>query len=283
MISAEEERRILTRAYVPEHIVGLMTLVSGGEPFLIGDYFCCRKGDLMIVVGYPLDCDFEIDKFEMVLNRIIKTFHPVTLSLVAAELPSAIGKLCHERNTDYYYTLDLRQDRSVPPDARRAVRRAEPGIVLERARNLGHHHRNLAEEFVERVGLPERPRRLLFGMWDYVGHTEGSLVLNAWSPANELAAFYVMDISPNDFSTYIIGCHSKENNAKGASDLLFLEMINVSMELNKAYIHLGLGVNAGIRRFKEKWGGVPSLKYEMCEFAVRKPSFLEAIISYTGK
>jgi hypothetical protein len=42
-------------------------------------------------------------------------------------------------------------------------------------------------------------------------------------------------------------------------------------------------VNEGIRRFKEKWGGVPSLKYEMCELKIRKPSFLDAIISYTTK
>jgi hypothetical protein len=35
MISAEEEKQILSQAYVPEHIVRLMTLVSGGEPFLI--------------------------------------------------------------------------------------------------------------------------------------------------------------------------------------------------------------------------------------------------------
>jgi len=108
-------------------------------------------------------------------------------------------------------------------------------------------------------------------------------VLNAWGPARKLAAFYVVDVSAEAFSTYVIGCHSKKNYVMGASDLLLHELISVSTELDKSYIHLGLGVNDGIRRFKEKWGGVPSLKYEMCEFAVRKPSFLEAIISYTGK
>ena len=39
MLTPEQETYILTNAYVPEHIVGLMTSLSGGEPFLIDDYF----------------------------------------------------------------------------------------------------------------------------------------------------------------------------------------------------------------------------------------------------
>ena len=282
MISAEEEKQILSRAYVPEHIVRLMTLVSGGEPFLIDRYFCCRKGDLVIAVGYPLEKDFQVHDFERVLNRIIMAFRPLNVSLVAPDLPLSFRNSCTERNTDYYYTLDLRAA-SIPPAARRAVKKAVHGVVVERARNLGQDHFDLAHEFVDRVDLPGRIKELLFRMWDYVGGSDDALVLNARYPGKKLAAFYVVDLSAKDFSTYVIGCHSKENYVSGASDLLFLEMIKVSTELNKAYIHLGLGVNEGIRRFKEKWGGVPSLKYEMCELTIRKPSFLDAIISYIIK
>jgi hypothetical protein len=282
MISAEEEKEILSRAYVPEHIVRLMTLVSGGEPFFIDGYFCCRKGDLVIVVGYPLEKDFQVHDFERALNRIIKAFRPLNISLVAPDLPLSFRNSCTERNTDYYYTLDLRTA-SIPPAARRAVKKAVHGVVVERARNLGQDHYDLAQEFVDRVDLPGRIKELLFRMWDYVGGSDDALVLNARYPGKNLAAFYVVDLSAKDFSTYVIGCHSKKNYVSGASDLLFLEMIKVSTELNKAYIHLGLGVNEGIRRFKEKWGGVPSLKYEMCELTIRKPSFLDAIISYTMK
>jgi hypothetical protein len=37
-LSPEDERYILARAYVPEHIVSLTALISKGEPFLIEDY-----------------------------------------------------------------------------------------------------------------------------------------------------------------------------------------------------------------------------------------------------
>jgi hypothetical protein len=282
MISVEEEKQILLQGYVPEHVVGLMTLVSGGEPFLIDGYFCCRKGDLVVVVGYPLEKDFQLHDFERVLNRIIKAFRPSNVSLVAPELPLSFRNSCTERNTDYYYTLDLGAA-SIPPAARRAVKKAMQGTVVERARSLGQDHYDLAHEFVDRVDLPGRIKELLFRMWDFVGESDDALVLNARSTDKKLAAFYVIDLSAKDFSTYVIGCHSKKNYVSGASDLLFYEMIKVSTELNKAYIHLGLGVNEGIRRFKEKWGGVPSLKYEMCELTIRKPSFLDAIVSYTMK
>ncbi|MBI4963300.1 MAG: hypothetical protein HY913_08485 [Desulfomonile tiedjei] len=282
MITNAEESEILSRAYVPEHIVKLMTLVSGGEPFLFRDYFCCRKGDLVIFVGYPLETEFRVDELERDFNELVKAFRPAKVSLVSPELPVSFSKSCTERNSDYYYTLDLHAT-SIPPDARRAVRRAVGGTVVERGRRLGQSHHDLACEFVDRVDLPERVGKLLFGMWDYVGQAEDSLVLNAWGPGNKLAAFYVIDLSAKRFVTYVIGCHSKKNYVRGASDLLFLEMIRIGKELNKEYIHLGLGVNEGIRRFKKKWGGVPSRKYEMSELMIRKPSFLDAIVSYTTK
>ena len=37
MISPGEEEYILRRAYVPEHVVSLMALISKGDPFLIED------------------------------------------------------------------------------------------------------------------------------------------------------------------------------------------------------------------------------------------------------
>jgi len=38
-------------------------------------------------------------------------------------------------------------------------------------------------------------------------------------------------------------------------------MVNLAQAEGKNNINLGLGINSGIRRFKEKWGGVPFLPY----------------------
>jgi hypothetical protein len=281
MITDDEKIEILNEAYVPEHSVDLIARLSGGEPFLFQDYFCCRTEDRLILIGYPLRHDFSVEEFDQVLTEINKIFHPAHISLIAPELPPAVAKTCGERESDYYYTLDL-DGRTIRAGLQKICAKAALELVVERSAELGAAHRDLAQEFAARVELPPQIKELLFRMWDYVGRSDGSLVLSAWDRHDKLAAFYVMDMSPEKFSTYIIGCHSKHDFAQGASDLLFLEMIKVSAEQNKKYIHLGLGVNEGIRQFKKKWGGIPGLPYESCELPLQKFSFWDTIIEATG-
>jgi len=259
-----------------------MTLVSGGEPFLIENYFCCRSGEVLIVVGYPLTGSFDPCAFEATLQRLTRNLRPNSVLFIAPEIPGSLAGSCTERESDSYYRLDL-TDKPVPGRLRRIAERAREHLRVERADHLTQAHRDLAERFVARVKPPKRVEQLLFSMWSYVGRSPGSFVLNAWDLQGGLAAFYVMDVTTAKFSTYVIGCHSRQHQARGASDLLFLEMIQVSQERAKEYIHLGLGVNKGIRQFKEKWGGVAFLNYELCAFAVKKPSFLDALLDFRGR
>jgi hypothetical protein len=278
MITAEEEKHILTNAYIPEHIVGLMTRVSGGEPFLIENYFCCREDDWIIVVGYPLQHDFLMNEFETVINKIIKRFRPKYASLIAPELPPSLAASCRERESDDYYTLDI-HNTNIQSRLRRIVNKAMENLTVERSAVLREAHNEVTLDFIERAKPPVRIRQLLFKMPRYVGYASNCVVLNGWDKRNNLAAFYIVDLAAKDFSTYVIGCHSKKNYVPGASDLLFFEMIKISTEYEKNYIHLGLGVNKGIRQFKEKWGGRPTRRYEMCELVLRKPSILDAIMA----
>ena len=78
----------------------------------------------------------------------------------------------------------------------------------------------------------------------------------------ELVAFTVIDLGSANYSFYLFSFRSIKFNIPGASDLLFREMVNISHSKGKKAINLGLGINCGIRRFKEKWGGVPFLPCE---------------------
>ncbi len=275
MITTEEEKYILERAYIPEHIVGLMTSVSGGEPFLIQNHFCCRKEDWVILVGYPLERDFAIKDLEAVIDETKRRFRPKYLSLIAPKLTPTLGALCEEKETDNYYTLGV-PIASIKSGIRRLIEKAQENATVERACEMGEAHKALTEEFIKRANPALRVRNLFLKMPHYVGHSEGSIVLNAWDKNKNLAAFYVVDLAAKDFSAYIIGCHSKRHYVQGASDFLCHEMVEMSVEYGKKYVHLGLGVNEGIRRFKKKWGGVPTRGYEMCELVLKKPSILDS-------
>lgn len=60
-------------------------------------------------------------------------------------------------------------------------------------------------------------------------------------------------------------------------------MIEFTYEQGKSKIHLGLGVNEGIRIFKEKWGGIPFLHYEYCECDYRRKNTLSLIKHLEGR
>ena len=124
MITIEEEKYILDCAYIPEHIVGLMTSVSGGEPFLFQNYFCCRKEDWTILVGYPLERDFSVKDLEAIIEETKKRFRPKYLSLIAPELMPSLSALCQEKESDNYYTLGIPIG-PIKSSVRRLIRTAE--------------------------------------------------------------------------------------------------------------------------------------------------------------
>jgi hypothetical protein len=278
MLTSEQKHYILTHAYVPEHTVDLITHLSGGEPYLIDDFFICRAQDWVILIGYPLSQEYDNAGLERVIENIKKQFNPESLSLIAPELPASISNKCRESDSDQYYTLEVQKPviRSV---VRRNLKKARQALVVQRASSMDESHRVLMDEFIQRVHPPARVINMMSKLSGFLDDSDSALVLNARDHQNHLTAFYMIDLAAADFSNYIIGCYSKKKYVLGASDLLLAELIKLSAKFNKRYIHLGLGVNEGIRRFKTKWGARPTRQYEMCELRLRKPSIIKTILS----
>ncbi len=264
VITPAEEAYILEKAYVPEHIVSLMTLISKGDPFLIEDHFGLVKDNWLILVGYPLDQRFSTGRSEKVIQHALETFRPEILWFIGPEIPASLLNTCQEKETDQYYRLDLEKAK-VKASLKRAVDKASQELTIERGRWISKEHKALTSELLKREALPPRVRELYHAMPDYVAHSSTAYVLNARNKRGKLCAFYVVDLAAGGFTTYVLGTHSKKNYVPHASDLLFFEMMELSHEHGKNILNLGLGVNDGIRRFKKKWGGIPFLNYEFCE------------------
>lgn len=281
MISATEEKAVLERAYVPEHIVPLMASISRGEPFLIDDYLCFAGDAWVILVGYPLEAAFSGEAFASALGRVVKRFGPEDLWFIAPEVPPAAAHYCQSRERDWYYKLGLERF-EVKPELTRLVRRASRELQVARAREILGAHEELIGEFLEREHPTPRLVALFLSMREYVRQSPTAVVLSATrhGPGDgRLSAFYVVELAAREFATYVVGCHSKAAYVPGASDLLCLEMVSLARERGKSYIHLGLGVNEGIRRFKEKWGGTPFLPYQFCEYHRGAPPLPASLLS----
>jgi hypothetical protein len=183
---------------------------------------------------------------------------------------------CREKDSDTFYTLNTRHP-VIGGAVKRNLKKAGRLLTIERAVHMGDAHNQLMQEFLSRVSPPLRVKTLFLKMPQYVASARDAFVINAWDSKQTLAAFYVVDLTARDFANYLIGCYSKSNYILGASDLLLSELIKMSVEYGKDYIHLGLGVNSGIRRFKEKWGARPTIRYEMCELVQKKTLILEIV------
>jgi len=270
MISPAEEAYALDKAYVPEHIVSLMAAISEAESFLIEDHLSFAKDHWLIVVGYPLDRKSSQDRCEKIVKLNLERFWPEILWFIGPQVPVSLSDSCTERESDQYYQLDLDRMR-VKTSLRNAAEKAGRTLSVERAKVFSRENEKLVSELLEREKMPPRIKGLYQAMPRYVAHCPSAWVLNAWDHRRRLSAFFVVELAAKHFVTYMLGSHSKKHYVPHASDLLFLEMINLARESGKNTIHLGLGVNEGIRRFKEKWGGVPYLNYEFCEVS-REPT-----------
>lgn len=270
MISPAEKAYILAQAYIPEHLVDLMARVSGGEPFLRGDYLGLRSRDWIIIVGYPLSGEFLPESFGAAVREVLDEFRPRETWVMAPRLPGEWEREFTERERDHYFTLDL--PAGIPRPLQRAVSKARGNLTVTRATAFTEAHLTLTQEFLARVKPHPRVRELYLSMPRYVGKSPTALILDAHDREGNLTAFYVVDLAAPRFAAYIIGCRSWRHPAPHASDLLMAEMMALSQEQGKSYIHLGLAVSPGIRRFKEKWGGRPTRPYEMGKLMRHKPS-----------
>lgn len=262
MLTKEQESFVLSKAYVPEHIPKMMSFLSGGDSLLIDNkYLAFKRKNFMILVGYPLDRDEGEKDLEYCIRMILKEHSPSNLFIIGDNCDSDFFRKCEKIEEDFYYIIDI-ENSSIPERLKKLVERNFKNLTIKLEKKTTDKHLRLIEEFLKRKELPEHIRELYLRFPEYIDISEKTFYLSAYSSSDELAAFYVVENSAKDFSAYMIGCTSKIHPIPHASDCLMFELIRLSKELGKKFINLGLGVNDGIRGFKEKWGGKKFLKYE---------------------
>ncbi len=261
MLSSDQENFILQHAYIPEHIINLMVGLSRGEPFYENGYVYFVKKDVLIFIGYRLPEIFLSEDCGPFMRQIIKKFRPETTWFIAPEIPPSLKNEVQERESDFYYILKVAST-SFRQRLLREAEKAARQLVVTKSREFSAEHILLTKEYLGQENLPGKIKELFNRLPEYIKYSSSSLILSAWDEGGKLSAYYVLELAGGRFITYVLGGYSKKNYVPHASDLLFLEMYKLAKEMQKEYIHLGLGVNEGIRRFKIKWGGVPYLQYE---------------------
>lgn len=266
-------------ARVPEHSVHYMRTVSGGEPFTQGPYLFFAAGDWLMAIAYPLQGEYSHEGFAAALDKALARVReqrteqsmergsrsPASIDCwaVGPDLPPRLRP--HICDTDTCYTLDAHAP--VPAALRGPMRKAGTLLRVEESTEFTPEHRRLWAEFMGRVPLKSNVRELFARTpAALAAGVPGLSLLNAWDAEGHLAACLLMDYGPKEFCSYMLGAHSRTHYTPHAADLLFAAMLENARSKGKRYIHLGVGVNEGITRFKRKWGGTPLCPYVMAQW-----------------
>lgn len=255
MLNPEELQRVYREGYLPEHLPDYVEAISGAESHLLENHICYVRKNHLLFVGYSLG-DHNLDSaraYAVACNE----FQPTTAAIIAPQLWELKDSF-EEQPPDSYYRLDLPLgDRS--PGLSYMVRRAAKDLVVDSGK-FGREHKKLIKGFVSGHTLSDPHKYIFKRVHHYLKRSQTARLLEV-RKKGRLAAFTIVDLGSADSAYYLFNFRSAKEPIPGASDLLFSEMVNLAHAEGKKTINLGLGINQGIRRFKEKWGGVPFLPY----------------------
>ena len=255
MLSNQDLSHIYRHAYIPEHLLDYVEALSSAKPHLIEDHLCFIRNNHLIFIGYSLSGDKRDSA--RAYAAACNEFQPSTAAIIAPQLWE-IGESFEEQPADSYYRLDLPLG-AMPAGVAYMVRRAEKDLVVDSG-EFGKEHKKLIKGFVSGHDLSAPQQYIFKHIHHYLKYSTTGRLLEA-RKNGRLAAFTIVDLGSADFAFYLFNFRSAKGDVPGASDLLFREMVNLAQAEGKKTLNLGLGINTGIRRFKEKWGGVPFLPY----------------------
>lgn len=249
---------------VPEHSLALMHAMSHGQPVKFGEYLFFHASDWLMAIGYPLKGRFDKNEFFNAVTEAAKNLHPASFFAIAPSMPDEFKPNIIE--SDRYYVLAA--NAPIPSKLKNPVAKAAQLLDVSITNEFSGGHRKLWREFTQSRNMNARVEGLYAQTPSAMRLAGNALVLlNASDKAGNLVASLLLDTSPKDFISYIIGAHSTTYAVPHATDLLFAHMLHLAREQGKRYIHLGLGVNTGILRFKRKWGAVASHEFKMAAWS----------------
>lgn len=277
-MSLAAQRQILAdlalRAKVPEHSPLLMAALSGGEPLLENGYLFFQAKDTLLAIGYPFEGEFHPASFAAACRKIQRITNIASCFAIApawpAELPATILE------ADRYYVLSAKAP--IPSRLRNPVQKAGTVLQIRESPVFTPGHRRLFAEFLRANAdkMSDRVAELYAKTQQFLRNPlDGLIFLDALDQAGNVVATLLLDHGPLRFTSYILGAHSRQNYVPHAVDLLFAAMLDSAAQRGKKFIHLGLGVNDGILRFKKKWGAKPGQPFLMAKWEAGGSARLE--------
>lgn len=96
MITAAERAWMNSRAYVLEQVPAYVEAVTGAEPHLYEGHLVLTSGSHLVVVGFPLEGDFDAARLDALVRKAARRFGAGSLSLLAPAIPACMAGAARE-------------------------------------------------------------------------------------------------------------------------------------------------------------------------------------------
>ncbi|WP_028306427.1 hypothetical protein [Desulfitibacter alkalitolerans] len=289
MLSQDELAYILEKAYIPEHLPGYFQTFSKMEAFIEDKLLYYKLEDVISFIGYPLGAvelylvnqnrDRAYKEMSVVLEKVVEKYKPKEVKIIAPIEPPLKGYKLENTTVerDSYSVLDV-QNLRIPSKVKNMVSRAGRELEITISRDFSIHNHKLLLEFLKQKRLSDTASSFFHHIPDYIAHSESAVVINAYRSGrrtmDELLGYNIVDFSHGGFCFYLFNITGdEEDHVPGTSDLLLYEMVQLAKKKGKKYINMGLGINKGIKKFKEKWGAKNLIGYNFMSYQKTAPWF----------
>lgn len=256
---------VSAQAMVPEQLLHYVAAVSASRPRLFGDCVGHVYDNSVVLAGYPLHGDVRDSAhvhatLDAALTLVQQDQNLERITVLAPLRPHAApagSRISH----DNFWALPLPP---APPrqKLRNILHRARRDVRLEQNCCWSQPHETLVAHYLHTRPLEAGMRHIFQHLGNYVHKAAESakkgtakpdvLVFSAYSPENTLLACAIGDYSSLHTAFYLFAFR-RPDAPPGTSDLLLEALCAEGTARGHSRVNLGLGINAGISFFKQKW------------------------------
>ncbi len=273
---------INAQAITPDQLLPYVLAVSGAQSELIGDYIIHKQDSHIILVGYSLQNPHDTTNLDATIEQICARNDITDISVLAPIRPLMAPDYALSSNisngfdddygTDSYWIVPLPVPK-LSVKTRNMLARAQQEVYITTSQGQGAWsgaHQEMMLTYIKRQDLTPATCSIFQRLSTYVMTVPEVQIFSAYTKANnELLAFALGDFS--SFSTaFYMFAFRHAHASPGVADAVLFALLNAASEHGYSQCNLGLGINSGIRFFKQKWGAKPSLDFVQTKWQIKK-------------
>ncbi len=261
---------INAQAQTPDQLLSYVTAVSGAQSELVGDYVVHRQDSHIILVGYALRDAKDTTQLDDTISQLIAKQDAENITVLAPIRPSLAPNDALSIEDAYWFVqLPLvKQGVKVRNMLSHAKRNVEIKVSSGQGSWTGAHQEMMLA-YIRNKGMESALCSILQRLGTYLMTTPEAMIFSAYNKdTNELLSCALADFS--SFSTaFYMFAFRQEKALAGVSDAVLYALLNEAASRGHANCNLGLGINDGIRFFKQKWGAHPSLPFVQTTWPIK--------------